>query len=83
MRAPLRVFIDRVCIHQALSQLGRRNYSQAFRLFAFAVASYPIAAPKLPKTYALMCLLSLGPLALMVGPWLYMAYQKYVQRDSH
>jgi len=78
----IRVFVDQVCIRQGLSELGRRNYSQAFRLFAFALASYPITALKLPKTYGLMCLLSLGPLALTVGPWLYTAYQKYVQRNS-
>ena len=78
----VRVFVDRVCIRQGLTQIGRRNYSQAFRLLAFALASYPMTALKLPKTYGLACLLSFGPLAWVAGPWLYAAYKRCIQRTS-
>lgn len=78
----IRVFVDQVCIREGLSQLGRRNYSQAFRLFAFALASYPMTALKLPKTYGLACLLSVGPVAVMTGPWLYSVYKRFVRRTS-
>jgi len=73
----IRVFVDRVCIREGLRQLGRRNYSQAFRLLSFAFASYPMVALRLPKTYVLMCLLSLGPLGWIAGPWLYRAYKRF------
>lgn len=71
----INAFLDRICLKEGLSQLGRRNYAHAFRLFAFAMASHPGAALRLPKTYALGALLALGPLALIVAPALYGAYK--------
>jgi glycosyltransferase involved in cell wall biosynthesis len=72
----IRTFLDRVCLREGLSLLGRRNYAQAFRLLAFALASYPGTTLRLPNTYPLMLLLGLGPLSLVVAPVLYTAYKR-------
>lgn len=72
----IRTFLDRVCLKEGLSQLGRRNYAQAFRLLAFALASYPGRTLHLPKAYLLMFLLGLGPFSLVVAPLLYATYKR-------
>lgn len=72
----IRTFLDRVCLKEGLSQIGRRNYAQAFRLLAFALASYPEKTLRLPKAYLLMSLLALGPLCLAAAPLLYAGYKR-------
>lgn len=72
----IRTFLDRVCLKDGLSELSRRNYSQAFRLLVFAFASYPKRALCMPKTYALMALLALGPLSFVVAPLLHFSYKQ-------
>jgi len=63
-------FIDRVCLHDGLSILGRGNYAQAFRLLHFGLASYPLYTLSRPMTYPLMFLLWTGPIGMMVAKML-------------
>jgi glycosyltransferase involved in cell wall biosynthesis len=72
----IKTFIDRVCLREGLSQLGRRNYTHAFKLFAFAFASYPGAALRNKKTYGLGALLLTGPFATLIAPALLGVYYK-------
>lgn len=68
-------FIDRVCLKEGLSRLGYRNYGQGFRLFAFALASYPLTALRNRKFYMLLGLLLTGPLSLLIAPPLLERYK--------
>lgn len=68
-------FVDRVCLKEGLSQIGQRNYRHAFRLFAFALASYPGPTLKMRKTYMLLPLLLMGPLSRLVAPLLLNLYK--------
>lgn len=71
----IHAFVDRVCLKEGLSQISRGSYAHAWRLFAFALASYPGKTLRLRKTYALLPLLLLGPLARLAAPPLRAAYQ--------
>lgn len=72
----IHTFLDRVCLKEGLRQLGRGKYKHAFQLLAFALSSYPGKALRMPKSYALMSLLGLGPLTMLVSPLLYAAYRR-------
>ena len=69
-------FIERVCLREGLSQLGRGRYAHAFKLLMFALASYPGTALRRSKTYALAGLLATGPLASIIAPALLSVYYK-------
>ncbi len=49
----IRSFLDRVCLREGLSQFRHGNYRHAFRLLAFALASYPDEALRNPRFYLL------------------------------
>jgi len=49
----IRSFLDRVCLREGLSQFRHGNYRHAFRLLAFALASYPGEALRNPRFYLL------------------------------
>lgn len=72
----IETFIERVCLREGLSQLGRGGYAHAFKLLAFALASYPGATLRRSKTYALAGLLALGPLAGVIAPLLLRSYYR-------
>lgn len=72
----IETFIERVCLREGLSQLGRGGYAHAFRLLMFALASYPGVALRRPKSYALAGLLAMGPLASIIAPALLSVYYK-------
>jgi glycosyltransferase involved in cell wall biosynthesis len=57
-------FIDRVCLREGMAQLKRGNVAHAFRLFAFALASYPGTAVRNAKLYPLLGFFLAVPLAL-------------------
>lgn len=71
----IKTFIEKRVIEYALRQLGKGQYANGFRLFSYAFASYPGAALRTPKTYALLGLLLMGPLAKVVAPLLFRAYR--------
>ena len=68
-------FVDTVCLKEGLRQIGQRNYTQAFRLFAFALSSYPGVALKMRKTYMLLALLIMGPVSYLLAPLLLSIYK--------
>jgi glycosyltransferase involved in cell wall biosynthesis len=74
--------LDRVCLKEGLVQLGLGNYAHAFRLFAFAFASYPGRALRMWKTYVLMALLLLGPLSRVVAPALMVLFKRLAAKDK-
>ncbi len=76
------VFIERVCVREGLSVLGRGNYAHAFKLLMFALASYPGTALRKSKTYALMGLLATGPLATVIAPILLKSYYRANPDDA-
>lgn len=73
-----RAFLKRT-LREALVQLGLMNYPQAFRLFAFCLATYPGETMTLPAAYVAGLLLALGPLALLVAPPLREFYRRALQ----
>lgn len=76
----VRAMVDRACLREALAQLGLGHYSFAFKLFAFALATYPGETLKTPKAYPLMVLLSLGPLSLLLARPLRRLYRRFMPR---
>ncbi len=81
-RELINTFLDRVCLKEGLSQLGRRKYAHAFKLMAFALASYPGATLRRKRMYLLLPLLMLGPLAKIVAPPLLALYQRTQDRSE-
>lgn len=65
--ALIHTFIDRICLKEALGQISRGSYVHAWRLFAFALASYPALTLRQRKAYALLLLLLLGPLSRLAA----------------
>ncbi|MBX3084413.1 MAG: glycosyltransferase [Anaerolineae bacterium] len=72
----INTFIDKVCLKQGLSELGRRNYFYGFSMFAFSMAAYPGVALRNSKFYMLMALLFTGPLATRIAPLLLSWYHR-------
>jgi len=64
----IRAMLDRSCLRESLVQLGLGNYSFAFRLFAFALATFPGETLRMRKTYMILPLVMLGPLSRLVAP---------------
>jgi len=71
----IHTFIKKRVIEYALRQLGKGHYANGFRLFCYAFASYPGTALRIPKTYAVLGLLMMGPLSKVVAPLLFRAYR--------
>lgn len=67
-RGLAREFVDRICLRAGLGAALRGWVAQAFRLFAFALATYPGQACRSPRAYALGGLLLLGPLLPLLAP---------------
>ncbi len=74
--------IDRVCLKAGLSRLGYGNYPQAFRLYAFALASYPGTALRNANFYALSAALLSGPLATIIAPLVRRLYHRFVTKRT-
>jgi glycosyltransferase involved in cell wall biosynthesis len=67
-------FLNRVCLKSGLTQLVYGDYTQAFRMLAFALASYPKEALKQSRFYMLLGLLAFGPLSGSVAKLFYRGY---------
>ena len=63
----VRSFLKVVCIDDSLGKLTRGAWVQALKIFLFAFATYPGRALKIPKTYAALFLLALGPLGIQLA----------------
>lgn len=72
----IHTLLNEMCLKKGLSALGYRNYRHAFQLWTFALSSYPGRALRLPRTYLLMGLLALGPVAPIVAPWMLKLYHR-------
>lgn len=75
-------FIDRVCLKEGLSRLGYGSYGQAFRMYAFSLASYPGTALRNAKFYALTAALLMGPLATTLAPIVRRLYHRFVTKRT-
>lgn len=72
--------VRKVCHRTALSLLGRGNYLQAWRLFCFSLASYPMRAVKSKYFIPLLILLGLGPIGKILA---YISYRAiYTKRNN-
>lgn len=67
-------FLNRVCLKNGLTQLVYGDYTQAFRMLAFALASYPKETLRQKRFYMLLGLLASGPLAGVVAKLFYAGY---------
>ncbi len=67
--------VSKICLQDGLRMLGSGNYSQAWRLFAFSLASYPGRAIRFRNFYILLFLLALGPIGKWLAIGLYKLYQ--------
>jgi len=67
-------FLNRVCLKNGLTQLVYGDYTQAFKMLAFALASYPKETVKQKRFYMLLGLLAFGPLAGKVAKIFYGRY---------
>lgn len=73
-------FLDRVCLKNGLTQLVYGSYSQAFKMLAFSLATYPAKALRLSRFYMLLGLLACGPLSRPVAR---LFYSSYHTRELH
>ena len=67
-------FLNRVCLKNGLTQLVYGDYTQAFRMLAFALASYPKETLRQRRFYMLFGLLAFGPLSGTVAKLFYRGY---------
>tara|TARA_B100000029_G_scaffold483142_1_gene534047 strand:- start:40 stop:1107 length:1068 start_codon:yes stop_codon:yes gene_type:complete len=56
-----KIFINNYCLDKSLQSLSNGYYSLGFKIFAFALSTYPIKVLTNIKTYFLLLLLPLGP----------------------
>ena len=78
----IRAMLDRICLKEALSQLGLGHYGHAFKIFAFCMATYPRQTLRMAKAYPLVALLATGPVALLIAPPVRGLYRKFASRSQ-
>lgn len=57
------ILINKYCLDKSLQSLSNGHYSLAFKIFAFALSTYPMKVLTNIKTYFLLLLLPLGPIS--------------------
>lgn len=67
-------FLNRVCLKNGLTQLVYGSYSQAFKILAFALATYPTETLRLSRFYMLLGLLACGPFSQPLARLFYSGY---------
>lgn len=73
----IRAMLEHACLRESLVQLGLGNYAFAFKLFAFALATFPGQALRMRKTYMILPLLATGPLSRLIAPPLRALYRRF------
>ena len=71
-----KMFVSKNCLDKSLSNLALGNYKLAFKILAFAFATYPSKTFSNYKTYLILGLLLTGPFAKFVASPLRMFYIK-------
>lgn len=67
-------FLNRVCLKNGLTELVYGSYEQAFRMLAFALATYPRESIRLVRFYQLLGLLITGPFSKILARLFYIIY---------
>jgi glycosyltransferase involved in cell wall biosynthesis len=73
----IKAMLDHSCLRESLVQIGVGNYGLAFRLLAFAFATFPGQALRMRRTYLAAALLSVAPLSRLIGPALRRLYRQF------
>tara|TARA_B100000029_G_scaffold306778_1_gene299614 strand:+ start:16652 stop:17740 length:1089 start_codon:yes stop_codon:yes gene_type:complete len=68
------VFIKKYCLDKSLQSLSRGNYSLGFKIFTFALSTYPLKTFSNMKTYFVILLLALGPFSKIISSPLKLLY---------
>lgn len=74
----IRAFLNKA-LRESLVQMGLRRYSFSCRLFLFCISTFPARTFIMPKTYIILPLIMLGPLACLVAPFLRMLYRFFIK----
>ena len=61
-----KIFINKYCLDKSLQSLSNGHYSLGFKIFAFALSTYPTKVLTNIKTYFLLLLLPLGPVSKLI-----------------
>jgi len=76
------MFISKNCLEKSLSNIALGNYKLAFKILAFAFATYPSKTFADYKTYIITALLITGPFARIIASPLRKIYIKIRNRKN-